>query len=119
MEGKVKITEYKIDDYSVEIYSSDLKGARTRWGEKIIRLYSGGREVAQAVFAREGAELPEPYLSGGKIFYFAPGSQFPDVIGLLRSEKAVFIVWKPISDPQEDNDGDAYFRTAPADRETD
>ena len=37
----MKTTEYRIDGYTVEIYSSDLKGARTRWGEKIIRLYSG------------------------------------------------------------------------------
>ena len=51
----MKTTEYRIDDYTVEIYSSDLKGARTRWGEKIIRLYSGDKEVGQAVFAREGA----------------------------------------------------------------
>lgn len=115
----MKITEYQIDDYSVEIYASDLKGARTRWGEKTIRLYSGGREVAQAVFAREGTKLPEPYLSGGKIFYFASGSQFSDVIDLLRNEQAVFIAWKPISDPREENDGDAYFYTARTRREPD
>jgi len=33
-------------------------------------------------------------------------------IDLLRNEKAVFIAWKPISDPREENDGDAYFYTA-------
>jgi hypothetical protein len=115
----VKITKYKIDDYSVEIYASDLKGARTRWGEKIIRLYSEGKEVAQAVFAREGAELPEPYLSAGKIFYFASGSQFADVIHLLRNEQPVYIAWKPLSDPQEENDGDAYFYSARGDRRSD
>lgn len=115
----MKITEYKIDDYSIEIYASDLKGARTRWGEKAITLYSGGREVAQAVFAREGAKLPEPYLSEGKIYYFAPGHQFADVIALLRNEKDVFIAWKPISDPREENDGDAYFHTARTHREPD
>ena len=115
----MKITEYKIDDYSVEIYAGDLKGARTRWGEKAIYLYSGGREVAQAVFAREGAKLPEPYLSGGKIYYFAPASQFADVIDLLRNEKEVFIAWKPVSDPREEDDGDAYFFTAPKDVEPD
>ncbi len=107
----MKITEYKIDSYTVEIYSSDLKGDRTRWGEKVIRLFLEGREVGQAVFAREGAELPEPYLSGGKIFYFAPGPQYADVIDLLRNEHPVFIAWKPISDPQEPSDGDAFFYT--------
>ncbi len=103
--------KYRIDGYLIEIYSSDLKGARIRWGEKIIRLYSQGKEVAQAVFAREGAETPEPYLSEGKIYYFAPGSQYADVLDLLRNEKPVGIAWKPISDPQEPEDGDAYFYT--------
>lgn len=107
----MKVTEYKIDRFSVEIYASDLKGARTRWGEKIIRLYSGEMEVAQAVFARGDAKVPEPYLSGNKIFYFASEHQYRDVIDLLRGEKTVFICWKPIADPKEPDDGDAYFRT--------
>ena len=115
----MKITEYRIDSYTVEIYSSDLKGARTRWGEKIIRMYSEGREVGQAVFAREGAELPEPYLSGGKIFYFAPGPQYADVLDLLRNQRPVFLAWKPISDPQEPDDGDAYFYTIQEDQDPD
>ncbi len=113
----MKSIEYRIDSYVIEIYSSDLKGARTRWGEKIIRLYSQGKEVAQAVFAREDAELPEPYLSAGKIYYFAPGRQYADVLDLLRNEQPVCIAWKPISDPQEPNDGDAYFYTERSDQE--
>lgn len=113
----MKSTEYRIDGYVIEIFSSDLKGDRTRWGEKIIRLFSQGKEVAQAVFARDGAEMPEPYLSGGKIFYFAPGPQYADVLDLLRNEQPVFIAWKPISDPQEPNDGDAYFYTDRSDQE--
>ena len=104
-------TEYKIDRFSIEIYASDLEGARTRWGQKKIRLFSGEEEVAQAVFAREGAKIPEPYLSGRKIFYFAPEHQYRDVIDLLRSEKTVYIGWKPVIDAKEPNDGDAFFRT--------
>lgn len=115
----MKRLDYLIDSYRVEIYASDLKGARTRWGEKIIRLFSQGNEVAQAVFAREGAEIPEPYLSGDKIFYFAPGHQYADVIDLLRGEPEVHIAWKPISDPQEPNDGDAYFFTPGTDQASD
>ncbi len=107
----MNITEHKIDGFSVEIYASDLKGARTRWGQKIIRLFSGEEEVAHAVFAREGAKMPEPYLSGRKIFYFAPEHQYRDVIDLLRSEETVYICWKPVVDSKEPNDGDAYFRT--------
>lgn len=107
----MKNTEYKIDSYKVEIYASDRKGARTRWGEKLILLYSGGEEVAQAVFAREDEKVPESYISGGKIFYFAPDHHYADVIDLLRMEKLVYIVWQPVSDPKEPNDGDAFFRT--------
>ena len=115
----MKRLDYPIDSYVVEIYARDLKGARTRWGEKIIRLFSQGREVAQAVFAREDVEVPEPYLSGEKIFYFASGHQYRDVIDLLRHEAPVHIVWKPISDPQEPNDGDAYFYTSRSDQNPD
>jgi hypothetical protein len=107
----MKAIEYKIERFSVEIYASDLKGERTRWGEKIIRMYSGETEVAQAVFAREGAKVPEPYLSGKKIFYFAPGHQYSDVLDLLRCGRTVYICWNPIADPKEPDDGDAYFRT--------
>ncbi len=107
----MKITNFKIDSYSVQIYAKDRKGGRTRWGDKLIYLYSRGREVAQAVFAREGFEAPEPYFSGGKIFFFAQSYLFPAVIGLLRSGRPVYIAWKPVYDPKEPDDGDAYFYT--------
>ena len=105
------ITSFKIDSYCVQLYAIDRKGGRTRWGDKIILLYSGGREVAQAVFAGEGSNPPEPYFSAGKIYYFAPASMYGAVIDLLRNEKTVYIAWKPVSDPKEARDGDAYFYT--------
>lgn len=107
----MEITEYRIDDYTIEIFASDLKGARTRWGQNIIHLFSEGKEVAQAVFAREGEDVPEPYLSGDKIFYSAPWHLYGDILDLLRNEKPVYIVWKPVSDPKEPGDGDAFFRS--------
>lgn len=107
----MRATEYKVDSYRVEIYASDLKGARTRWGEKLVRLFSEGKEVAQAVFAREGEKVPESYISEGKIYYFAPDDRYADVIDLLRNEKPVYVVWQPVSDPKEPNDGDAIIRT--------
>lgn len=105
------ITSFKIDRYSVKLYAIDRKGGRTRWGDKLIYLYSGGNQVAQAVFAGVGFSPPEPYFSGGKIYYFAQDSQFAAVMDLLRNEKTVYIAWKPISDPKEPQDGDAYFHT--------
>jgi hypothetical protein len=107
----MKITSFKIDSYSVHIYARDRKGRRTRWGDKMIRLFSEGREVAQAVFAREGFEAPEPYFSGGKIYFFAQSEVYPSVINLLQSDKTVYIAWKPVPDPKEASDGDAYFYT--------
>jgi hypothetical protein len=107
----MEVTSHKIDSYTVHIYASDLKGRRTRWGDKVIRLYSGGQEVAQAVFAIEGSKIPEPYYSDGKIYYFAPSSQFASVLSLLRNSDPVYIAWEPIHDPKEPNDGDAYFFT--------
>ena len=105
------ITSFKIDSYSVHLYAIDRKGGRTRWGDKAIYLYSGGREIAQAVFAGEGCSPPEPYFSGGKIYYFAQASQYAAVMDLLRNEEPVYIAWKPVSDPKEPCDGDAYFCT--------
>ncbi len=102
---------FKIDSYSVQLYAVDRKGGRTRWGDKTILLYSKGREVAQAVFAREGCNPPEPYFSGDKIFYFAHASQYEAVMDLLRNEKEVYISWKPVSDPKEPQDGDAFFHS--------
>jgi hypothetical protein len=109
----MKIISYKIDDFTVEIYAKDMKGGRIRWADKIIRIYSQGREVAQAVFSQEGSKAPEPYISGEIIHYFADSTQFATVLDLLRSEKNVYIGWKPISDPKEPNDGDAFFFTKP------
>jgi hypothetical protein len=86
------VTKYNIDSYSVKIFGNDSKGSRTRWGDRCIHLYSGEKEVAQAVFAKPGHEVPEPYFSEGKIFYFADGDQFADVLSLLRSEDPVYIV---------------------------
>jgi hypothetical protein len=109
----VKIISHKIDSYTVKIYASDLKGRRTRWGDKVIQIFSGEKEVAQAVFAIEGSKIPEPYFEEGKIFYFAPSSQFEHVLSLLRSSEPVYIAWEPIHDPKEPKDGDAYFFTKP------
>lgn len=104
-------TIYKIDGYSIQIYAKDRKGRRTRWGDKLIILYSQGREVAQAVFARENFEAPEPYFSGGKIHFFAQSYQFDAVMDLLRNEGSIYIAWQPVFDPKEPHDGDAYFFT--------
>lgn len=103
------VTKYKIDTYCVKIFGNDSKGSRTRWGDRCITLYSGGKEVAQAVFAKPGQEVPEPYFSEGKIYYFALGEQFHDVLDLIRNENPVFIVWEPVHDPKEPEDGDAFF----------
>ncbi len=107
----MQATSYRIDSYSIYVYAKDRKGGRTRWGDKLIHLFSEGREVAQAVFAREGFDAPEPYFSTGKIYYFAQSYQFHAVIDLLRAEKPVYIAWQPIYDPKEPQDGDAYFYT--------
>ncbi|MFB0566064.1 MAG: hypothetical protein ACETWK_10365 [Candidatus Aminicenantaceae bacterium] len=103
------VKSFRIDSYSVYVYAKDMKGGRTRWGDKLIFLYSGGKQVAQAVFAREGFKAPEPYFSGGKIYYFAQAYQYEAVVDLLRNEKFVYIAWKPVADPKEPQDGDAYF----------
>jgi hypothetical protein len=105
------VTKYKIDSYCIKIFGNDSKGSRTRWGDRCIYLYSEGTEVAQAVFAKPGHDVPEPYFTEGKIFYFASSDQFPDVINLLRHERPVFIAWKPVHDPKEPEDGDAFFFT--------
>jgi hypothetical protein len=107
----MKEISYKIDSYTVKIYACDLRGRRTRWGDKAVHIFSEGKEVAQAVFAIEGSQIPEPYFADGKIFYFAPSSQFGYVLGLLQGPNPVSIAWKPIHDPKEPNDGDAYFFT--------
>ena len=107
----MKKIKYQIKTYSVELYAIDKKGVRTRWGDRVIRLYAQGREVGQAVFGRNEKDIPEPYLVRDKIFYFAHTSQYEAVIDLLRHAENVYIVWKPIQDPKEPQDGDAFFLT--------
>jgi hypothetical protein len=104
-------TKYKIDSYRIKIFGNDSKGSRTRWGDRCIHLYSEEKEIAQAVFAKPGHEIPEPYFSEGKIYYFAGSDQFMDILNLLRYEDPVYIVWDPVHDPKEPEDGDAYFFT--------
>ncbi|MCP2620346.1 hypothetical protein NLC35_03790 [Candidatus Aminicenantes bacterium AC-334-K16] len=106
----MKEIKYKIDQYRIEIYSRDMKGKRTRWADRIIYLFSEGKEVAQAVFAVEGEKVPEPFLSDDKkIFFFAASARFLEVLKILRSFETVYIIWQPIYDPKEKKDGDAYF----------
>lgn len=105
------VTVFKIDAYSIKIFGNDNKGRRTRWGDRSITLFSEGKEVGQAVFAKPGHEAPEPYFSEGKIYYFATADQFSDVLYLLRNEMPVFLAWEPVHDPKEPDDGDAYFFT--------
>jgi len=112
------MTSFKIDSYSIHVYAKDMKGSRTRWGDKLIYLYSDGKQVAQAVFAREGFKAPEPYFSDGIIYFFAQRYQYRPVIDLLRNEKPVYIAWRPIADPKEPKDGDAYFYAGQEPRQT-
>jgi hypothetical protein len=105
-----KVT-YRVDGYSFELYGADRKGKRTRWGDKIIHIYSGGKDVGQAVFTAEGEDTQDSYFADGKIYYFAPGSQFQGVIELLESSTVVHFAWCPVHDPKESNDGDAVFYT--------
>jgi hypothetical protein len=105
------LKSYVIDRYSIEIYSIDKRGKRTRWGDKMIKLYSQGKNVGQALFAAEGENPPEPYYAEEKIYYFAPCSQYQVVLDLLRNVDPVYLAWRPVNDPKEANDGDAVFYT--------
>ena len=105
----MKVKRFKVDKYSIKLYANDRKGSRTRWGDKVIEIYSDEKHVASAVFARKGATAPEPYFSDGKIYYFAQADQYAAVIDLLRNDNPVYIVWEPVYDQKEPNDGDAYF----------
>lgn len=107
----MNMKSYRIDEYKLEIYGSDRKGKRTRWGDKIIYLYSEGREVGQAVFALDDEKPPESNFSGDKIFYYATGNQFRSVWKMLRSKIPVYIAWRHVHDPKEEKDGDAFFYT--------
>jgi hypothetical protein len=102
-------TRYRIDAYSVEFYAVDKKGSRTRWGDRLLRLFSEGREVGQAVFSEEFSAIPEPFLADGKIHYFAPAGQFGDLLKMLDGRREAFILWRPAHDPKEPDDGDALF----------
>ena len=102
-------TRYRIDTYSVEFNAVDRKGSRRRWGHRVLKLYSEGREVAQAVFSTQKSQIPEPYISDGIIHYFAPAGQFSEILSMLRGGHAAFIAWRPIYDPKEARDGDAVF----------
>ncbi|MCJ7680100.1 MAG: hypothetical protein MUP70_05185 [Candidatus Aminicenantes bacterium] len=84
---------FKIDDYTIKLFAVDKKGARKRWGDKVIQIYSGGKQVAQAVFGSSLKDIPEPYFSDGIIYYFAPADQFEAVTELLRSARIVYIAW--------------------------
>ena len=107
----VNLISYAIDGYKIEIFSIDKRGKRTRWGDKVIILFSEGKEVGQAVFASEGERPPEPYCAEEKIYYFAPCTQYQVVLDLLRDTKPVYYAWRPVDDPKESNDGDAVFYT--------
>ncbi len=107
----MNLKSYVIDAYVIEIFSIDKRGKRTRWGDKMITLYSEGTNVGQAVFASEGERPPEPYYSEEKIYYFAPSSQYQVVLDLLRNIKPLYFAWRPTKDPKETNDGDAVFYT--------
>ncbi len=109
--SEAKEIRHKVDKYSVEVYAKDNKGDRTRWADKIIRLYSKDKEVARAVFSSEGHDVPEPYYSESDdlIYFYARGSQFSAVLDVLRNHDPVYIVWRPVADDRETGDGDAFF----------
>lgn len=107
---------YHVEGYSVELYGTDKKGKRTRWGDKIINIYSSGKNVGQAVFTAEGEDSQDSYFADGKIYYFAPGSQFQSVLDLLKTSTTVHFAWRPVFDTKESNDGDAIFYTDRIDR---
>ena len=107
----MSITSFKVDKFSIQLFSVDNKGVRTRWGDRIIHVYSGRKKVAQAVFGQDGEKVPEPYFKDGMIYYFAYYDQYESVKSLLEGKKTVFVAWKPVHDKKEKPDGDAYFYT--------
>lgn len=102
-------TRYKIDRYSIEFFAVDRKGNRRRWGDRVLKLFSDGRLVAQAVFSSQVKDIPEPYMADGKIYYFAHSDQVSELLKMLQTAHAAYIAWKPVHDPREFNDGDAVF----------
>jgi hypothetical protein len=99
---------HKIDEYSVQVYANDLRGNLTRWAAAVIYLYSSGKYVGSAYFARDGHTAPDCVYSAGIIYYHAQGEQYERVLDLLRNEEPVYLTWAPHSDTAESNDGDAY-----------
>ncbi len=100
---------HKIDEYSVQIYANDLRGNVMRWAAGVIYLYSSGKHVATAYFARDGYTAPDATYAGGKIYFHAQGEQYERVLDMLRNEEPVYLRWVPHPDPGEPNDGNAYF----------
>ncbi len=100
---------HTVDEYSVQLYSNDLRGNLTRWAAGVIHFYSSGQHVGTGYFARDGYVGPDATYSGGKIYYHAQGEQFERVLDLLRNEQPVYLRWVPQSDPGESNDGIAYI----------
>jgi len=104
-------TSYKIDSYAARIYANDLRGSLTRWAAAELTLYSGGKTVGLAYFARNGENAPDCVLSGEVIYFHAQGEQYERILDLLRNESPVYLAWVPKADSTEANDGDAYFYT--------
>ena len=100
---------HKIDNYLVRLYGNDTKGRLTRIDDKEILLYAGGKLVGHASFAKEGNKTGDSHVYQDVVYFRAPSSQYPQVIDLLRNENPVYIAWRPIADPKEPKDGDAYF----------
>lgn len=103
---------YKIDNYLVRLYGNDTKGHVTRIADREILLYSEGKLVGHATFAKEGHVTGDSHVYQDVIYLRAPTSQYKAVIDLLRNEKSVYIGWYPKPDAKEESDGDAYFATS-------
>jgi len=99
----------KIDNYLVRLYGNDTKGRLTRIDDKEILLYSDGKLIGHASFAKEGNKTGDSHVYQNVIYFRAPSSQYPQVIDLLRNENPVYIGWYPKADSAEEGDGDAYF----------
>jgi len=103
---------HKIDKYLVRLYGNDTKGRLTRIDDKEILLYSKGKLVGHASFAKEGNKTGDSHVYQDVVYFRAPSSQYPQVIDLLRNENSVYIGWYPKPDSTEEGDGDAYFATS-------
>jgi hypothetical protein len=104
-------TSYKVDTYSVRVYANDLDGSLAQWAAKTIYMYSNGKHVASAFFAKEGDVAPDAIFADELIYFHAQAEQYSAVLDLLRNEKPVYINWKPQTDEGEPDDGVAYFNT--------